>query len=231
MNRDAVELLRRCAMELGIELAANELGQFGCFADELKKWNKKINLTAIRDDRDIAMKHFADSLTLLGIINKTGSLLDLGSGGGFPAIPLKIMLPNLSVVSVDAVEKKILFQRQAARLLHLHEFTALHARGEELAKSYASHFDCVVSRAFSDLPYFVFLALPLLKNDGHIIAMKGREGRDEAVAAKGQLSDLGAKVIECIHIKLPVANDDRYLVVMGKIGAGSSGENIQFRES
>lgn len=230
MNRDAVELLRRCALELGIELTANELGRFGSLADELKKWNKKINLTAIRDDRDIALKHFADSLTLLGIVKKSGSLLDIGSGGGFPAIPLKIVFPNLLVVSVDAVEKKILFQRQAARLLHLHGYTALHARGEELAKSYASHFDCVVSRAFSDLPYFVSLALPLLKNDGRIIAMKGREGRDEAVAAEGQLSDLGAKVIECIHLKLPVANDDRYLVVLGKIGAGRAGENIQFRE-
>jgi 16S rRNA (guanine527-N7)-methyltransferase len=223
MNRDASELLRRCAMELGIELAADELEKFSCFADELKKWNKKINLTALRDDRDIAIKHFADSLTLLGTVKKKGSLLDLGSGGGFPAIPLKIMLPGLSVVSVDAVEKKILFQRQAARILHLHEYTALHARAEELAKSYASHFDYVVSRAFSELPYFVSLALPLLKHNGRIVAMKGREGKDEAVAAKGQLSDLGAKVIECIPLKLPVAQDDRYLIVMGKICVGNAG--------
>jgi len=227
MNRDAAELLRRCAGDLGFELDSNELGRFGSFADELKKWNRKINLTAIRDDRDIIIKHFADSLTLLGIVNKTGTLLDIGSGGGFPAIPLKIMLPRLSVVSVDAVEKKILFQRQAARLLNLHDFTALHVRGEELLKSYAFHFDYVVSRAFSDLPYFVSLALPLLKDDGRIIAMKGREGRDEAIATKRQLADLGAKVIDCIHLKLPVTNDDRYLVVMGKIGAGNAGENIQ----
>lgn len=230
MNRYATELLRRCAGELGIELDANELERFCSFAYELKKWNKKINLTAIRDDRDIAIKHFADSLTLLGIINKTGSLLDLGSGGGFPAIPLKIMLPGLSVVSVDAVEKKILFQRQAARLLQFLDFTALHARGEELAQSYASHFDYVVSRAFSDLSYFVSLALPLLKNDGLIIAMKGRDGRDEAFAAKGRLFDLGATIIECIHLKLPVTNDDRYLVVMEKTGAGNGEENIQFCE-
>jgi len=227
MNRDASELLRKCAGELGIELDSNELGRFGSFADELKKWNRKINLTAIRDDRDIAIKHFVDSLTLVGRVKKNGSLLDLGSGGGFPAIPLKIMLPRLTVVSVDAVEKKILFQRHAARLLHLHDYTALHVRGEELVKSYTSHFDCVVSRAFSDLPYFVSLALPLLKDDGQIIAMKGREGRDEAIAAQRQLADLGAKVLECIHFKLPVTNDERYLVVMGKISAENVGENIQ----
>lgn len=217
MNREATELLGRCAAELGIELGPNELGRFGSFAEELKKWNRKINLTAIRDDRDIVVKHFADSLTLLRAVHPTGSLLDLGSGGGFPAIPLKIMLPKLSVVSVDAVEKKILFQRQAARLLHLHDFSALHVRGEELVKSYSSHFDTVVSRAFSDLPYFVSLAMPLLKDSGRIVAMKGREGKEEADAAGRQLAELGAKVIDCVRLKLPVSGDVRYLVVMEKI--------------
>jgi 16S rRNA (guanine527-N7)-methyltransferase len=226
MNREAAELLRSCAKELGIQLDANELGRFGSFANELKKWNRKINLTAIRDDRDIVIKHFADSLTLISNVNQAGSLLDIGSGGGFPAIPLKIMLPGLSVVSVDAVEKKILFQRHASRLLQLQGFTALHVRGEEMVKSYASHFDCIVSRAFSDLPYFVSLSLPLLKENGRIVAMKGRGGSDELVASKRELSDLGVKVIECIHLKLPVSNDDRYLVVMEKIGAGNADENI-----
>lgn len=216
MNRETSELLGRCAAELGIELDPNELGRFGSFAAELKKWNRKINLTAIRDDRDIVIKHFADSLTLLRAVDKTGSLLDIGSGGGFPAIPVKIMLPKLSVVSVDAVEKKIMFQRQVARLLHLHEFTALHVRGEELVKSYADHFDWVVSRAFSDLPYFASLALPLLKDSGRIIAMKGKEGREEAEACVKQLADLGATVIECISLKLPVSGDVRCLVVMKK---------------
>jgi 16S rRNA (guanine527-N7)-methyltransferase len=227
MNREAAELLRRCAEELGIELNDNALGRFATFADELKKWNRKINLTAIRDDRDIVIKHFADSLTLLGLVKKSGSLLDIGSGGGFPAIPLKIMLPRLSVVSIDAVEKKILFQRQAARLLHLQDFTALHVRGEELAKSHASSFDCVVSRAFSDLPHFVSLALPLLNKSGRIIAMKGREGRDEASAVTRQLTELGAQVIDCLHLRLPVSNDDRFLVVVGKIEEEHAGENIQ----
>jgi len=227
MIRESSELLVRCATELGIELDSNELGRFGRFAEELKKWNRKINLTAIRDDRDIVVKHFADSLTLLRAVDRAGSLLDIGSGGGFPCIPLKIMLPKLSVVSVDAVEKKVLFQRQAARLLHLQHFTALHVRGEELVKSYASHFDTVVSRAFSDLPYFVSLALPLLKDSGRIVAMKGREGQEEADAAGRQLTDLGARVIECIRLKLPVSGDVRYLVVMGKTGAQNGAANIR----
>lgn len=221
MNKEATELLRCSAAELGIEIDSNNLGRFATFANELKKWNRKINLTALRDDRDIVIKHFADSLTLLSCIDKNGSLLDLGSGGGFPAIPLKILRPKLKVVSVDAVEKKILFQRHAARLLHLHDFTALHVRGEELVKSYGAHFDWIVSRAFSDLPYFVSLALPLLKDSGCIIAMKGRDGKEEVAAAKKQLATMGVKITDCIHLKLPLIGDDRYLVVMGKICTGN----------
>ena len=169
------------------------------------------------------IKHFADSLSLLGSLKKSGTLLDIGSGGGFPAIPLKIMLPHLSVVSVDAVEKKILFQRHAGRLLQLENFAALHARAEELIESYASQFDYVVSRAFSDLPHFVSLALPLLKETGQIIAMKGRDGREEAAAAEKQFAELGVKVADCIHLRLPVSGDDRYLVVMKKIDAENAG--------
>jgi 16S rRNA (guanine527-N7)-methyltransferase len=216
MNREDSELFRQCADELGIELDSNALGQFDLFAAELKKWNRKINLTSLRDDRDIVVKHFADSMTLIGVLGEAESLLDIGSGGGFPAIPLKLLLPKLSVVSVDSVEKKILFQRHAARLLRLLDFTALHARAEGLVEKYSSHFDCIVSRAFSDLPYFASLALPLIQDTGLIIAMKGKDGRQEADGARDRLADLGAMVADCIHLKLPVSGDERYLIVMKK---------------
>lgn len=216
MSLQAGDLLRRCAIDLGIHLDDDKIILFSSFAQELKKWNRKINLTAIRNDRDIVVKHFTDSLTLVGVVNETGSLLDIGSGAGFPAIPLKIMLPGLSVVSVDAVEKKVMFQRQVARLLHLHDFDAHHVRAEEMTASHASHFDWIVSRAFSDLPYFVSLALPLLKDDGRIIAMKGRDGLAEADNSGRQLFDLGASIRDCIHLTLPACGDDRYLVVIEK---------------
>jgi 16S rRNA (guanine527-N7)-methyltransferase len=217
MNREAVELLCRCAKELNADFTPSETCRFSTLAVELKKWSRKINLTAIRDDRDIVIKHFADSLTLLSMLNKEGILLDIGSGAGFPAIPLKIMLPHLRVVSIDSVEKKVLFQRHASRLLDFTDFSALHVRGEELAKKYPGHFDYVVSRAFSDLPYFVSLALPLVKDEGCIIAMKGKEGMDEAAAANLQLAAMGAKVVECLHIRLPVSGDERYLIRIAKI--------------
>ncbi len=216
MNAQIKELLVQCGNHLGIELKSNELGKFGEFSTELKKWNKKINLTSITDDRDIVLKHFTDSLVLLKVVGEKGSLLDIGSGGGFPAIPLKIMRPMLSVVSVDAVEKKILFQRHVARILRLHEFSAVHARGEELSRQYAGHFNWIVSRAFSDIPSFVRIALPLLRDDGRIVAMKGKRGKEEAAAAEKQCLEMGVEVSAILDFSLPVTGELRYLVVMKK---------------
>lgn len=227
MNRVIPDLLRRCASELGTELNSNEIGRFCSFAEELKKWNRKMNLTAIRDDREIVIKHFADSLTLLTLLGGAGTLLDIGSGAGFPAIPLKIMLPSLSIVSVDSVEKKILFQRHVARRLGFADFAAIHARGEELAKNHAGRFDWIVSRAFSDLPYFIGMALPLLKVSGKLVAMKGRHGKEEIASAGKYLADLGVKVNDCIHVRLPLSGDDRYLISMDKSVTHERGNNIQ----
>ncbi len=214
MNDRAKELLTHGAAELGVPLTPAELGRFYRFAAELKKWSRKINLTAIHDDEEIAVKHFLDSLSLLKVIGRKGELLDIGSGGGFPVIPLKIVCHDLRVTSVDAVEKKVIFQRHAARLLGLHDFFALHARGEELAAHHAGRFDWVVSRAFSDIPTFVRIALPLIKDAGKIVAMKGKGGREEAAAARSSLRDMGVAVTEVSEFRLPVSGDARSLVVM-----------------
>lgn len=219
MNDRAKEHLSRGALQLGVELTPAQLGKFYALAAELKKWGKKINLTAIRDDEEIAVKHFLDSLTLLKAIGRHGRLLDVGSGAGFPALPVKIVCSDLHVVTVDAVEKKVIFQRHAARCLGLHGFEALHARGEELAARYAGHFQFVVSRAFSDIPTFARMALPLLAENGRIVAMKGRGGEDEAEAARAPLADLGLRVAEVLEFSLPVVGDKRALVVIERLAS------------
>jgi 16S rRNA (guanine527-N7)-methyltransferase len=216
MNERAKGLLVAGAAELGLRLSAAELGKLFAFAAELKKWSRKINLTAIRGDEEIVVKHFLDSLALLGILGVRGGLLDIGSGGGFPAIPLKIARRELQVVSVDAVEKKIIFQRHAARLLGLHGFEALHARAEELAVQWEGRFDWVVSRAFADITTFVSIALPLIKERGKIIAMKGRGGREEAEAAAAALRDMGVTVSEITEFHLPVSGDARSLIIIDR---------------
>lgn len=214
MNEQGKELLVTGAASLGVNLTTAELGKFYALAAELKKWGRKINLTAIREDKDIAVKHFLDSLTLLRIVGAKGDLLDIGSGGGFPAIPLKIMCHDLHVVSVDAVEKKIIFQRHVARQLGLSRFEALHARAEELSAGHAGSFGWIVSRAFADLPTFVRIALPLLAEDGHIIAMKGRGGREEAAASLPALRDMEVEVKEIVEFCLPSSGDLRALIVI-----------------
>ena len=217
MNERAKDLFIRGAAELGLHLAAAELGKFYTFAAELKKWSRKINLTAITADEDIAVKHFLDSLTALKVVGPKGRLLDIGSGGGFPAIPLKIVCHGLHVTSVDAVEKKVIFQRQAARLLGLHGFEALHARGEELAAHHAGSFDWVVSRAFSDIPTFVRITLPLIKEGGKIVAMKGRGGREEAETVTSALAELKVRVTDVVEFRLPASGDARALIVIERV--------------
>lgn len=217
MKDQAKELLARGAGELGISLTSAELGRFYHFAAELKKWSRKINLTAIHSDEEIAVKHFLDSLTLFTVVGRKGHLLDIGSGGGFPAIPLKIVGHDLHVTSVDAVEKKVIFQRHAARILGFHDFIALHARGEELAAHHSGRFDWVVSRAFSDIPTFIRIALPLIKDSGKIVAMKGKVGREEVAAAKALLSEMRVEVSDVLEFRLPVSGDARSLIVMQRI--------------
>lgn len=218
MNERAKGLLVTGAGELGVKLSAAELGKLYAFAAELKKWSRKINLTAIRGDEEIVVKHFLDSLVLLRVVGVNGDLLDIGSGGGFPAIPLKIARRELQVLSVDAVEKKVIFQRHAARLLGLHGFEALHVRAEELAAQRGGRFDWVVSRAFADIPTFVRIALPLVREQGKIIAMKGRGGREEAEAAGAALRGMGAEVSEIIEFHLPVSGDARSLIIINRRG-------------
>ena len=216
MNQSAKDLLALGAGELGVPLTDAQLASLNMFAEELKKWNRKINLTAITDDQGIAVKHLVDSLSLLKVVRGSGRLLDIGSGGGFPCIPVKIARPELDMVSVDAVVKKISFQKQAVRLLNLMHFEAIHARAETLVDKYGASFDWVVSRAFSDLPAFVALAKPLLNREGRIVAMKGRNAAQEVAAAEGALAELGTRVEYSLDFLLPGSADARSLVVIAE---------------
>lgn len=216
MDQDAKDLLVRGSALLGLALTPAQVGKFALFAAELRKWNRKINLTAITTEREIALKHFVDSLSLCRVVDGGGKLLDLGSGGGFPVIPFVILHPKSEAVSVDAVEKKVIFQRHAGRLLGLSRFEAIHARGEELAGRFAGHFDWVVSRAFSDIPTFVRMALPLLAPGGKIVAMKGQGGLEEAETSQSALALLGVDILQLVEFPLPLSGDRRSLIVMGR---------------
>lgn len=204
---------------LGVAIDAETARRLLVFLDELLRWNQKLNLTAVRDRDEAVEKHLVDSLTLLPLLPETTRLLDLGSGGGLPGIPLSIVLPQLQVVSVDAVAKKIHFQRHAARLLGLTRFTALHARVEALAQQ-ADHrqgYDVVVARAFSALSNLAVLAAPLLRPGGRLFAMKGPEGGQELTAAAAELVRQGLVHRQTATLTLPVSGAARSLLVLEKV--------------
>lgn len=215
MNALACRILQEGAAELGVAISDELLASFSLLANELQKWNRKINLTAITGDEEIALKHFVDSLALCQLVSGDDELLDLGSGGGFPVLPLALVFPDLTAVSVDAVEKKVIFQRHAARLLGCRRFEAVHARGEDLPRVLGRRFNRIVSRAFSDIPTFARMALPLLMPLGTIIAMKGKGGAEEADAARGPLAEMGLTVVRVAEYRLPFSGDARTLIEIG----------------
>ncbi len=175
------DILKDGAGELGIELNESELSAFIFYLRELKKWNERINLTSIKGDEDIAKLHFLDSLSPYALIRGAlGSmegprLLDMGAGGGFPGLPLKIVYPELHVTLMDSVGKKVNFMRQMIRSLSLEGAEAIKARAGEgnITAEYRESFDLVISRAFSSLKDFLKLSLPLTRVGGYMLAMKG----------------------------------------------------------
>lgn len=216
MNSAALQKLAVGAAEIGSRLSPAMLENLDRYGEELKKWNKKINLTAITADEEIAIKHFVDSLALAQYLPDDALLLDVGSGAGFPSLPLKIARPQIQVSSIDAVEKKVLFQRHVARLLDLDGFRAIHGRAEDLQVQRESTFDIVVSRAFSDIPTFAAIASPLLRSAGLMIAMKGKDGKAESVKAGNYLTKTGLVVERVEEFDLPFGGGGRSLIFIRK---------------
>jgi 16S rRNA (guanine527-N7)-methyltransferase len=165
------------ANKIGIDFDHTQNRLFSVHAVELINWNRKINLTTLTDPIEVASNHFLDSLVPARFMPPhTAKLLDIGSGGGFPGIPLKVLLPELSVTLIDASRKKVNFLKHVIRTLKLDGIEALHIRAEDLAArpSYINRFDVIISRALTSLESFVRLALPLLACGGLIMALKGQ---------------------------------------------------------
>jgi len=211
------ELLQEMLLKIEVDLPDTALVQLLWFRDELLRWNKSINLTAITDPLSALEKHLVDSLTLLPYLGQPGALLDMGSGGGFPSIPLKIARPDVSIWSVDAVAKKIAFQKHVVRAMKLSNFTALHARLEALPHtSTLPQFDLIVTRAFSSLQDILSLADPLLDLNGQVVAMKGAEGLAELSDSAKMIKEAGFKCQRTVQMQLPQSKAQRYLLFFAK---------------
>ncbi|OQX24122.1 MAG: 16S rRNA (guanine(527)-N(7))-methyltransferase RsmG [Desulfobacteraceae bacterium IS3] len=192
--------------------------QFGVHAAEMLNWNRKTNLTAITEPYEIAVKHFLDSIAPAPLIAPCSRLLDIGSGAGFPGIPLKIIIPSLSVTTIDSSRKKVNFQKHVIRTLKYKnsdfiDIESLHIRAEDLAKApaFTNAFDVIVCRALSSLDMFVSLAMPLLAEQGTMIALKGKTEASEIEAAEKY--GLSATVKTC---RIPYLDAERAIVILRK---------------
>jgi 16S rRNA (guanine527-N7)-methyltransferase len=203
-------MLPELLCRLDLHVAPESLPLLERLVDELLRWNPRRNLTAIVDREEVLEKHLVDSLTLLPFARQSAHLLDIGSGAGFPALPLKIVCPGLKVVSVEAVGKKVDFQRHVVRTLGLEGYSALHQRVENLT-GYPAVFDLVTARARCSLGELVALAEPFLKPGGRLVAMKGPEGNREFLVLQDTLKEEGWTAF--LHnLKLPVSGAERCLI-------------------
>ncbi len=215
------ELAVLAEKHLGVEISARQLDQFSLYRDLLLHWNQKTNLTAIKDESEMVIKHFFDSLTCLKAINRPASfsLVDVGTGAGFPGIPLKIVLPEISLTLVDSVGKKADFCRLVVDSLRLTSTDVLHARAEEVGHNSAlrEKFDYAAARAVAELAVLTEYLLPLVKVGGTALAMKGRINSEEVNAAERAVSIMGGKFKEPVEIMLPDGYGHRMIYPIIKV--------------
>jgi len=209
-------LLTSGAAKLDITLSDQQADAFLAYLVELEKWNRKINLTAIRNEQDIVIKHFLDSLSYLKGFAPTPSLrlLDMGSGAGFPAVPIKIFHPELSITMVEAVNKKASFLRHIVRKLKLTEIVVVDKRTDELPPSHHRTYDVVTARAFADMNAAISEGGPFLKPGGLMVLSRGPE---ETIGEEDALK-VGLVIEKRMDLSLPHSNDPRAIWVFRKTG-------------
>lgn len=209
-------LIEDGADELNIALDQEKIELLERHAVELLHWNQTINLTAITDPVKIAINHFLDSLAPAPMIPANAYLLDIGSGGGFPGVPLKIVLPSITVTLIDSSRKKISFLKHVIRTLGLQRIEAYHVSAEAFATcgDFGHYYDVIISRALSSMDTFIHMALPLLSKNGIIVMMRGKLTEQEIESVRLCLKDEKPKpLLTTKSYRLPYFNAERSLVI------------------
>lgn len=218
-----IEELIKGATELGLSFNEEKLVQLQKYYQLLLDTNKKVNLTAVIEERDVAIKHFIDSLTCFkAIAIKDGqSLVDIGTGAGFPGLPMKIYQPGLKVTLVDSLDKRVAFLKNVIAQLGLAGIQAIHVRAEEVGrnKQLRESFDLAVVRAVASLAVLAEYCLPVVRTHGHFLALKGPKADKEIDSAKKALEIMGGEIQKTLKLNLPVTGDERTIIVIKKVRA------------
>jgi 16S rRNA (guanine527-N7)-methyltransferase len=208
------------ATALGIPLGQSQVEQFAAYYRELLLWNQRINLVSEKSSREIVIRHFLDSLTAApSIASRDGMLIDLGSGAGFPGVPLRIALPDLQLMLVESLRKKSSFLSHIVRTLQLEGVTVVRERIEALIgeKALAGSFDTVLSRAAFKLPQLIRMASFFLKEGGILIAMKGTDPAEEMAEAEAVLAVAGMALAACRDVRLPETDTSRKIITYRRV--------------
>ena len=206
------------AKEIDIEFNEEQVEKFYKYMQLLLEWNEKINLTAITDPKEIILKHFIDSLTILKYIKKGAKVIDVGTGAGFPGIPLKILRDDINLTLLDSLNKRINFLKLVIDELKLKNVDTIHGRAEEIGKNkrYRESFDISFSRAVANLSTLSEYLIPLVKIGGISISMKGSEIKEEIEKSKKAITLLGGNINKIDFFELPQSDIKRNLIIIEK---------------
>lgn len=211
-------LMKEYGKEIQIKFTEEQLQKFYKYMNMLIEWNKKINLTAIIEPKEIILKHFMDSLTILKYVNDNEKMLDVGTGAGFPGIPIKIMNSNIEITLLDSLNKRINFLNEVINKLELKNISAIHSRIEDYGKNnkYREKYDIVTSRAVANLATLSEYMLPMLKIKGKSICMKGSDIKEEVKNSKRAIDILGGEIVNIEELVLPKSDNRRNLIIIEK---------------
>ena len=218
MNTD---IFLRGLEKLKIPADDKKIEQFKLYSSLLKEWNEKMNLTAVTDDEGIAVKHFLDSILPISCIDfsQFKKIADVGTGAGFPGIPIKIMLPDTKLSLIDSLNKRITFLREVTGRLELKNIECIHERAEELSKNpeYREQYDAVLSRAVANMTVLCEYCLPFVKVGGAFIALKSSDSDEELQNARAMIGNLGGRLEEIHKTPLPESDIVRSIAIVRKI--------------
>ncbi len=205
---------------LDLPLEDIDVERFSKYKDLLKEWNQKINITSITDDEEIDIKHFLDSLVALklDLLKGNKKIIDVGTGGGFPGLPLKIYNEDLNITLLDSLNKRIVFLNEVIDNLNLKGIEAVHGRAEELGRNpkYREEYDICISRAVASLDTLAEYCMPFVKKGGYFISMKGPDTEEEVALAKDAIKILGGEVEDVQVFNIPLSDINHSLVIIKK---------------